>query len=336
MTALRSASRPLLLEPLENRAVPGDALSVLAAGLFAPAAPFADFGGDAFGPASLVRSVAPAVAASGSGGLAISEAFPATTTAYDNDIVAGQSLVAAIDSTGSGGRGRSLLETVAALGRPPLGPILTPRATYRMEDTLNADQPDAPPLYILEAFGRSRFESATVLGQPRRVIRLDGDALPARANAGLVLDTTGLVAANYYTLELVFELVEGSGTWRKFADTQGRQSDAGLYVTPSNNLNVYPEGGGVRPFPVNQFRHVVLTNQAGPVQVYLDGSWEFWVPNTSVMNINNPGNLLHLFLDDDVTAGEYADARVALVRIYADILSPNEVALLAADPFAYP
>src|SRR5262245_12109950 len=175
MTALRFASQALLLELLENRTVPGDALGALT-GLFSPVAPFADLGGNAFGPASLVQSPAPASAASDSRNLATSEAVPPTPMGYDTGIGVGQPIVVAIGATASSRRGGSLVETVAALGRPPLGPILTPSATYRMEDTLNADQPDAPPLYILEAFGRSRFESATVLGQPRRVIRLDGDA----------------------------------------------------------------------------------------------------------------------------------------------------------------
>lgn len=228
--------------------------------------------------------------------------------------------------------GRNHLMLVQPLFRGP-GPLLS--ATYLFGDHLNPEQESAPALIPHDPLGFNRFEVADVFDSERVVYRLDGTATPARDNAGLMLDTTGLFTPNRYSLEMVFEFVEGAGTYRKMIDLRDRLSDNGMYLNPSNQINIYPETTGTREIAVNRFRHLVVTNEAGPVQVYLDGTREFSIASTSVMNIDNPANVLRLFVDDEVTTGEYGDSRIALLRVYDGVLSAKAVAMLAKDPFAY-
>jgi concanavalin A-like lectin/glucanase superfamily protein len=176
-----------------------------------------------------------------------------------------------------------------------------------------------------------------VYGADRRVYRFDGQDLPAELNAGLRLATTGLVTPNSYSVEMIFEFTEDPGFYRRILDVRGGEADAGFYVDPFMRLRVYPETqSGVTDFQTNRFYHVVLTNAAGQVRVYLDGFLEFEIPNTDVMNIANPGNLLTLFADDKAISGEYADGRIALLRVYNGVLNDIDVILLGAYPFLFP
>ena len=208
------------------------------------------------------------------------------------------------------------------------------RGTYLFDFNLGAQEPGAPALLPVDPLGRNRFETALVYGQQRPVYRWDGNALPFTQQAGLTLPTAGLFPANNYSVELVFQFFEQPDSWRRILDGRNRTDDAGFYVDSDNRLAVYPVGSGVTPWTNNAFHHVVLTNgPGGTVTGFLDGRLEFTL-QTDVMNIDNPGRLLHLFLDDAVVAGEYSDGRVALLRVYEGVLSPGQVAELARDPYA--
>jgi hypothetical protein len=188
----------------------------------------------------------------------------------------------------------------------------------------------------VDPLGLNHFTTATVYGQSRTVFDYQGNADPASQQAGLSLNTTGLIPANNYSVEMVFQFRENPNAWRRILDVQGRTSDNGFYVDPGNNLNVYPTSGvGSTTFTNNQFHHVVLTNSGGTVNGYLDGRLEFTVA-TSVMDISNPGNVLNFFLDNDVPpfTDEYSSGQVALIRAWDGALTADEVAVLAADPFA--
>jgi hypothetical protein len=52
-------------------------------------------------------------------------------------------------------------------------------------------------------------------------------------------------------------------------------------------------------------------------------------------NVNNPGYLMHFFLDNVAGGGtgEFADGRVALVRLWGGVLTAAEVRRLAQNPF---
>jgi hypothetical protein len=230
----------------------------------------------------------------------------------------------------------ALLNAVGESSPATDGISTKPQATYLFNDNLDPETSFAPPLTAVDPLGRNRFETATVYGQERRVYAFDGDDFPDE-NAGLKLATTGLVTPFHYSVEMVFQFQEGTSTYRRIIDARGRVSDYGLYVNPSNRLDVYPEfEESWLQFFTGNYHHVVMTNTAGAVQLYLDGWWQFWIPSTDVMHINNPGDLLYFFTDDESVWGEVSDGRIALLRLYEGTLSLEDVSLLAKNPFAYP
>jgi hypothetical protein len=189
-------------------------------------------------------------------------------------------------------------------------------------------------LVSIDPLGRNGFETAVVNGQSQRVFHFSGDGSTPSLNAGLRLDATGLVAYDNYSVELTFEFLEpaafGSG-WRRILDTQNRQSDNGFYVAPENVLQVYPVISGSTIFTTPGFHNVVLTNfvvnGTREVKAYLDGNLEL-VSNTDQLNLdnaNNPGHLLHFFVDN--LAGpaqqEFADGRIASLRLYDGVIIPS-------------
>lgn len=216
-------------------------------------------------------------------------------------------------------------------------------ATYLFQNTLRAEQWWAPALVAVDPLAQNRFESAQVYGQARQVYRLDGNPFPNENQAGLALDVRRAIPFTYYSVELVFEYPEADQAfgWRKIIDVHQRQTDTGFYVNPDNVLSVFDgEAGasqelaaGQTAFTAPGFHHLVLTVGLDVVSAYLDGTRELTTPITRVMNVD-PWHLMHFFLDDFATSGEYADARIALLRMYIGTLSDAEVANLARDPFA--
>jgi len=207
-------------------------------------------------------------------------------------------------------------------------------ATYTFNDTLAGFGTSAPTLVSIDPLGLNAFETAIVNGQSQRVFHWNGDGSNPAQNAGLQLDATGLVAYNNYSVELTFEFLEsaafGNG-WRRIMDTQNRQSDNGFYVAPGDTLQVYPVVTGPSIFTTPGFHNVVLTNfvvnGVQDVKAYLDGNLEL-VSNTDQLNLdntNNPGHLLQFFVDN--LAGpaqqEFADGRIASLRIYDGIIVPQ-------------
>jgi hypothetical protein len=207
-------------------------------------------------------------------------------------------------------------------------------ATYRFNNTLAADEAGVPALLSVDPFGLNGFEDAIIDGQSRRVFRWNGNGNPATQQAGLVLDATGLVSYNNYSVELVFEFLESSqfgGGWRRIIDTQNRRSDNGFYVDPGNRLQVYPVVTGTTLFTTPGFHKVVLTNFVKDgereVKAYLDDVLQL-TSNTDQLNLdnpNNPGHLLHFFLDNIAgpAQNEYADGRISFLRLYDGIIVPS-------------
>src|SRR5262249_55474519 len=156
----------------------------------------------------------------------------------------------------------SVFAFLVVLSIPPPVSAEFLQATYLFDGTLNPQEPGAPPLRAVDPLGRNRFETALVYGQMRTVYRWDGNALPFTQQAGLSLPTAGLISANNYSIEMVFQFFDRPDAWRRILDPFNRTSDYGFYVNPDNRLYVYPEGGGIREFTNNAFHHVVLTNSA--------------------------------------------------------------------------
>jgi hypothetical protein len=210
-------------------------------------------------------------------------------------------------------------------------------ATYRFNNSFQADEDGVPAIVPTTWLSTSAFIPDVVFGQPRQVWSFDGNAFPTNQQSGLTLDTTDLVLANEYSIELVFLFSEGQGDWRRIIDVQNRQSDNGLYVDPSNNLSVYPVSDSTAMWTNDVYHHVVLTNDGSTVNTYLDGGTGF-ATTTGLMNLNNannPGLLMHFFLDNVAGGGvgEFSDGRVALVRLWSGVLAAEDVRGLAQNPF---
>ncbi len=144
------------------------------------------------------------------------------------------------------------------------------------------------------------------------------------------------MAYDNYSVELTFEFSELAafgGGWRRIIDTQNRQSDNGFYVEPGNALQVYPVATGTTTFTTPGFHDVVLTNfvigGVREVKAYLDGTLEL-TSDTDQLNLdnaNNPGHLLHFFLDNIAGPAqqEFANGRIASLRIFDGIVVPTPV-----------
>ena len=214
-------------------------------------------------------------------------------------------------------------------------------ATYEFNDTLAANEAGVVDLVAIDPLGSNGFETATVFGETRTVYRFDGNKVPLVEQAGLSLDTNGLITGDSYSVEMVFDFSERDGEWRRILDVSNRQSDNGFYVNPDNELEVFPVGEGPTLWTNNEFHHVVLTNDgADQVTAYLDGIFQFDL-TTDVMDFSfypgqNPDRLMHFFADNLIAGGlqEFSDGRVSLIRIYDLELDDQQVADLGNDPFA--
>ena len=209
-------------------------------------------------------------------------------------------------------------------------------ASYSFNDSLAANQAGKPSLVSVNPLGLNTFETAVVNGASQRVFHWNGDGATPTNNAGLRLDATGLVSYDNYSIQMTFEFLQAAafgGGWRRVVDTQNRQSDNGFYVDPGNRLQVYPVVTGSTVFTTPGFHDVILTNfvvgGVREVKAYLDGNLEV-VSDTDQLNLdnaNNPGHLLHFFLDN--LAGpaqqEFADGRIAALAIYDGIVIPSAV-----------
>ena len=209
-------------------------------------------------------------------------------------------------------------------------------ASYSFNDSLAANQAGKPSLVSVDPLGLNTFETAVVHGASQRVFRWNGDGATPANNAGLRLDATGLVSYDNYSIQMTFEFTQAAafgGGWRRIVDTQNRQSDNGFYVEPGNRLQVYPVVTGSTIFTTPGFHDVVLTNfvvgGVREVKAYLDGNLEL-VSDTDQLNLdnpNNPGHLLHFFLDN--LAGpaqqEFADGRIAALAIYDGVIIPSAI-----------
>lgn len=214
-------------------------------------------------------------------------------------------------------------------------------ATWNFDNTLAADEAGAPALTPIDPLGLNSFMTDTVFGETRQVYRFDGNRLPVTQQAGLSVNTTGLLDGdNAFSVEMVFQFEQNLTSWESILGVSNRQSDNAFYVEPGNHLQVFPTGGGPTIFTFGEYHHVTLTNDgAGTVTAYLDGIFQFDL-NSSSMNFSsyvaqNPDRLIHFFADNVVGGGqgEFADGRVALIKLYDEELTEEEVGDLGDDPF---
>lgn len=214
-----------------------------------------------------------------------------------------------------------------------------PIASYLFDGNLNAVEAGVSALTAIDPLASNQFESATVNGETRTVYRFDGNQSPLTQQAGLSLNTTGLITGDSYSVEMVFEFFDRDGAWRRIVDVSNRTSDNGFYVNPSNRLDVYPSGGGSTPWTNNEFHHVVMTNDGlGNVTAYFDGAFEFTLSSASMNFSNyvgdNPARLMHFFADNLISGGqqEFSDGRIAYLALYDVALTAEEVLDASEEP----
>ena len=220
--------------------------------------------------------------------------------------------------------------------KPPTLPDLAPAGiTYLFQDTLAAEEKrqGVPDLIPTNPLGRNGFRTANVFGNTQRVYHFAGSASPTDQQAGLTFDNRRrLLDPNNYSIELVFVFEQLDNQWRRIVDVEDRQSDNGFYADPQNHLQIYPYPGTGKLVTAGVYRHVVLTNsKAGTVAAYMDGGLQF-TASTDIMNIKNPRQVVHFFLDNVVGPGqgEFSDGSIALLRLYNHVITADQVSRLAA------
>lgn len=215
-----------------------------------------------------------------------------------------------------------------------------PVATWSFNNTLAADESGVPALTAIDPLGRNGFVLDTVFGESRWVYRFDGNASPTSEQAGLVVSTAGLLDNDdAYSIDIVFQFEANVASWENIFGVSNRQSDNAFYVSPNNQLQVWPASTGPTFFTFGEYHRVTLTNRGdGTVTAYLDGVLQFDLSTTS-MNFSaytaqNPDRLMHFFADNVVGGGqfEFADGRVALIRLYDVELSEGEVGGIDVPP----
>ena len=198
--------------------------------------------------------------------------------------------------------------------------IASPVAVYSFNNTLSSSVGVAPDLTAVNPLGTSGFGTDVVFGNSQTVYNFSGTNFPTSDQGGLSLSTAGLLTSNsVYSVEMIFKFTQREGEWRRILDVQNRQSDNGFYVDPSNNLDVFPIGGG-STFTNDVYHDVFLVDNNGVVKFYLDGSAQASL-NTNVMDVD-PSNLMNFFLDNVIAGGqgEYSNGSIALIRLYNEAL----------------
>jgi hypothetical protein len=214
--------------------------------------------------------------------------------------------------------------------------------TWEFNNNFNADQSGVPALTAVDPEGTSVFQTDTVFGVDRTVWSFNGDDNTPTDQAGLTLNTTGLVNPESYSVNMILEFTQRDGAWRRLLDTQNRQSDNGFYVDPSNDLDVYPVSGSTAGWDNTVYHDVVLTVDGTTVNAYLDGVSQLST-TTSEMDLDfdpasNPDQLLGFFLDNVVAGGqgEWSPGNIALAQLYDGVLSADDAQALATHPFPEP
>ncbi len=141
---------------------------------------------------------------------------------------------------------------------------------YQFNNTLTSSVGSAPALTVTDPLNDSGFGTATVFGTTHSVYNFGGANSPVTDQAGLTLNTTGLITPNNYSVQLVasFNNIVGNGSgWIRLIDVQNRASDNGFYYDPNHVLDVFPVTGAGTMVMANTFEDVVLTVSAGAVEI---------------------------------------------------------------------
>ncbi|MGI4878969.1 MAG: PEPxxWA-CTERM sorting domain-containing protein [Janthinobacterium lividum] len=214
----------------------------------------------------------------------------------------------------------------------------TLKASYFFDNTLASSTAGAPDLVAIDPSGTSGFVSDTVYGNARPVYFVGGTTAVAN-QGGLAFNSTGLLTSDSYSVALTFEFFDRPNAWRRILDVTNRTSDAGFYVDPSSQLDVYPVAGSSVAFTNGVYRNVALTvgpSGANNVTAYIDGIGSFTTTTNSLDLLS--GGLINLFIDNNQGGGqgEWSTANIASARFYDGVLTAAEVRAINHDPITPP
>jgi hypothetical protein len=104
--------------------------------------------------------------------------------------------------------------------------------TYAFNNFLAAQQGGVAALTAVDPLGTNGYQTQTVFGSTRTVYHFDG-ATPPADQGGLSLNTTGLVANNSYSVEMLFESSGVPG------DSAGFSTRSAMTVDSSDTVSIY-------------------------------------------------------------------------------------------------
>ena len=189
-------------------------------------------------------------------------------------------------------------------------------ADYEFNGDLSSSIAGAPALTAVDPLGVATFSNG--------VYNYGGSTTPTQ-QGGLSFDNSGnLLTADDYSISMRFLFNDRNGAWRRIVDVQGRQSDNGFYVDPSNNLDIYPVQGSSGAFSTGQFHTVLLTVGGGEAKAYLDNVLQF-TTTTTVMNLQN--SAINLFLDNlsGGGQGEWSSGSIDYAKFYNGVVTVGSV-----------
>ena len=208
------------------------------------------------------------------------------------------------------------VHAVALAGAPD------PVAVYPFNGDFSSLVPGAPDLTPVGEGGTS-FQTQTFVG------RTTGTWVAPIRN-GLVLDTSGFLGGDAWTVGITFRYDGFLGGYRKILDTQNRTVDFGWYSFPGSPLGYFPTGSGPTPFFEEEVT-VVIAVDGADARGYLDGALEVTVSGRPEINIGIDG-LIHFLLDDFPFNAEDADATIAAIFVWDVALDDDAVAGLLPLP----
>jgi hypothetical protein len=207
----------------------------------------------------------------------------------------------------------------------PIGtPVPRAEADYRFRDTLASSVAGAPVLRNLTGIGTNSFATETVDGRQRRVLRF------AQGNGLRLGDATRLVARNKYSIAVRFRFDDVDGYRRliSFRPNSSDWSDTGLYVDDGDlvwydrrhpDLDVVGEDTWVT-VTLTRSANAVVRGYVGPDQVFSFNDFN----SRAVIDANR---IIRFFRDD---ADEESSGAVTRIRIWDEVLTPDQVAHLSA------
>ena len=145
-------------------------------------------------------------------------------------------------------------------------------------------------------------------------------------------NVSGVIDANTYSIELRFTPTIVTD-WRKIIDFADRSSDDGLYIQ-DGMLSFYPIIDGPNGiFTAGTPVKVVLTRDGANNEVrgYVNGVEEWiFTDDLSLATFTGPGNIIHILIDDYLTADriphEHSAGSLDYFKIYDYALTPEQVA----------